>query len=163
VKYFILALILISFIAGCKTESDCLNLSGNTGLIISEHDMGKCYSYLEGNKYLIKDSTSYKNLSLDAVDSIQTALSCDANPDLPSLDFDTYYLLGAKTESTGCIVTYNRDIGYDNTTNVLHYKIDVYQCGDCGDLRYNMNWVIIRKLNNIDSVNVSINYIKESN
>lgn len=162
-KYFIIIIVLGSLFISCKKEKNCQNLSFNTGLIVSELDMGKCYSFMTGDKYLIKDSIEYNNLSLYTIDSIQTALSCDEDPDKPGIDFDKYYLVGAKTEARGCIVTYGRDITYNSSAKVLDYKIDVYQCGNCTDLRYNMNWVIIDKDAEIDNLSVSIEYIKESN
>ncbi|PLX21455.1 MAG: hypothetical protein C0599_07925 [Salinivirgaceae bacterium] len=128
--------------------------------------MKECYSVMAEDSYLITDSIAYAQLPSSTYDSIQADLGCSDNPSRPPIDFDQYYLVGAKTLAKGCIVTYSRDINYLSSSNSLQYKIDVHQCGDCGDKRYNMNWVLIQNtetINPIDSLIVHINYYIESN
>ena len=143
---------------GCSQEKDCLDHSGNSGLIINEVFMGECYSYLVDGNYLIKDTVAYKKLPDYTNDSIQQELGCSSNPSRPDLDFNEIMLLGTRTSAVGCIVSYERNVTYDSVNNVLFYTIDVHSCGDCGLLRYNMNWVTIPNKPEVDSLNVSVKY-----
>jgi hypothetical protein len=163
VKYILAILSIVIITVSCKKEKDCLNYSSNTGLIITEQDMGKCYGAMQEDSYLIKDTTEYKELSTSIIESIQAELGCGDDPARDTIDFDKYYLIGAKTLAKGCIVTYSRDISFIEESKLLQYDIDVHQCGDCTDERYNMNWVLINKIDEIDTLNVSINYYIESN
>lgn len=170
-KYLLLILGITILFVGCKEEKNCLSFSSNTGLIAKEQNMTKCYSVMVNDKYLITDTTEYKKLPSSTIDSIQLDLGCASNPDRPDIDFNTYFLVGAKTLAKGCIVTYSRDISFNETSHILQYNIDVHQCGDCNEERYNMNWVLIQNddvsdslnVSIIDSLNVNINYYIESN
>ncbi len=155
---YIYIILFILFIAGCSEEKDCLDYSGNSGLIIEEIAMGECYSYLVDGNYLIKDTVAYKRLPSFTDDSIQVELGCAGNPSRPDLDFDEIMLLGTRTSVEGCIVSYMRNVTYDSTEHVLYYTIDVHSCGDCGLLRHNMNWVSVPSIEEADSLNVSIKY-----
>lgn len=120
--------------------------------------MGECYSYLADGNYLIKDTVAYKKLPAFTDDSIQAELGCPANPSRPPLDFDEMMLLGTRTEAVGCIVSYERNVTYDSLEKVIYYSIDVHSCGGCELLRYNMNWVAVKSIDEADSLNVSIKY-----
>lgn len=157
VKYLIYILALLLFI-GCEEEKDCLEYSENSGLIIREASMGKCYSVLDTSKIFINDTVAYKQLAQLAIDSIQQSLGCAPSPSRPELDFDSLTLLGAKTVAEGCIVSYNRNVTYNNHDNSISYTLDVHQCGECNEKRISMNWVVIDKIDTISNLKVAIKY-----
>jgi hypothetical protein len=163
VKYFLLIISVWILLAGCNKETDCLDFSSNTGLIVREVNMGECYSVMIDESYIIKDSISYVQLPSSTYESIQEDLGCSDNPPRPTINFNSYDLVGAKTFAKGCIVTYSRDISFDSITNTLSYVIDVHQCGNCGKERYNMNWVLIPKRDTVENLIVDINYYIETN
>ena len=164
-KHLIIISTIILALIGCKEEDNCLDYSSNSGLIIMEQNMGECYSIMSEDEYLITCDSAYKKLPETTYDSIQETLGCGGNPDRPTINFDDYYLLGAKTIAQGCLVTYDRDVQYDSITKELEYTVNVHQCGNCADRRYHMNWVLIKHdtiFQNI-SYKVQINYYIESN
>lgn len=151
-------ILLFFLIVSCNEEKDCLEYGGNSGLIEYEVDMGKCYSFLDTPYILIADTNAYKKLPQYTNDSIQQSLGCAPSPSRPDLNFDSIMLVGAKTEATGCIVTYERDIEFNSNNKIITYKIDVHQCGACNETRFSMNWVAIEKIEDTEDLEVMIDY-----
>lgn len=140
---FVFILILLLTLKACNKEKDCVEYESNSGLIERTIEMGKCYSYLSGSPYFIKDTIAYQELPDDAIDSIQQLIGCSGNPARPEIDFDKHALLGVRTFAKGCIVSYDRFVKKDSINQQLLYKVDVHSCGNCNEQRYNMNWVLI--------------------
>jgi len=154
---YILAVVFV-LITSCKEEKDCLDYGGNSGLILYEVEMGKCYSVLDTSKIIVNDTVLYKKLPQFTIDSVQQTLGCAPSPSRPQLNFDTITLLGAKTEAKGCIVTYERKVSYSDTDNNITYTIDIHECGECNENRISMNWVAIKKQKNINNLQVLVRY-----
>ncbi len=157
-KYILFAAILVFIAQACKEEKDCLDYNGNSGAIIDDFNMTECFSSLAISHILIRDTIEFKQLAGFTNDSLLIELGCSTNPALPEFDFDTYSLVGARTRAKGCIVGYRKNISIDQAKNIVQYTIEVHQCGNCNNLRQNMNWVKIEKVGQNDSLVIDISY-----
>jgi len=156
-KYIFLTGIVSTVIfAGCRQEQDCLDYSILRGDIVREIDLGECYGIMNEGSILISDTIKYKQLSTLADTALTSQMGCGTNPPLPTIDFDTYSLAGVLTSGTGCIVSYEREVTIDTIQKIVKYNIGVHQCGNCNDKRYNMNWVLIHKVDSTYSMQSTI-------
>lgn len=158
-SYFGLFLLAIILLTSCKEEKNCLDYAANNGAIIREIDLGQCYGLLKKEFILIKDATKYNNLVGQVDDSLLVNLGCATQPPLPNIDFEEFSLIGAHTTGEGCIVSYQRNVTIDTINQIINYNIIVHQCGSCTDIRHNMNWVLIKKVNSKTNIQVNISHL----
>lgn len=153
-SYYLFFITSISAIilGACNQENDCLDYSSNKGDIIREIDLGECYGILTEPYVLVTDTISYKKLATITNDSVISQMGCGATPALPDIDFETHSLAGVLTSGIGCVVTYEREVSIDTLKKTVDYIIKVHECGNCNDKRFNMNWVLIHKVDSTYSL-----------
>ena len=140
-------IITLFVVFSCDKKDTCLDKEVNTGIILSDYDMGKCFYFLDSSSYVINNLKEYQYL----VDQIDSAFIANIMPDcamyeLYSIDFSDFTLLAQYAEGRGCSTAFQRDVEDDTENKQYVYKIIIYECGDCDRTEISMNWVKVPKL-----------------
>lgn len=133
ITLILLLAIVLPFIA-CSKLSKCKGESTNAGIIIRNTALTEplCSTKVDTTEFVIGDRASFFQIY-------------DSTCSLPAVDFATESILGLYAEG-GCDVSFAREVSRIDSEKRYHYKITVYQCGNCKSLTYSHNLVAVPKL-----------------
>ena len=151
-------IVLIFFVIfSCKKKDTCLDKEVNTGIILSDYDMGRCFYFLDSSSYVINNTKEYQYLVSQIDSTFITNIMPDCgNYELYSIDFTNFTLLAQYADGRGCSTAFQRDVQNDVVNEQYVYKITIYECGDCDITEVSMNWVKVPKLPDNYSVKFEI-------
>ncbi len=146
----IVAIVLALMFFSCKTEVPCKDYEANSGAIISNVDLGKCFVIMNDTTYVVRTRTQLHALQQDInVDYKETyGVLCDtlSMDKLVEIDFSQESILGFYTEANGCSVSFGKKLTFDHRNLKAFFEITVYECGNCEMIRSDMNWVKTEKI-----------------
>lgn len=131
---FLIIVFIIGLITTCSKSPKCWGDDINEGIINSSIriDCEPINNQLQ--QYIIMNDSTYKNSFIS---------TCT----LPSIDFNTYSLLGLYADGA-CEIKFIRTVSQLENENKYHYKVIVKSCGACKKLGMSYNWVTVPKLPN---------------
>lgn len=135
-KLLLLSLIMCGLFYSCSKGPKCWGDNKNNGIIESSIQID-CDPAFEQN-FIIENDSTYQQVFTH---SLSGQLKCS----LPSIDFNTYTLLG-QFATGGCKVKYIREVSENDGEKNYHYKVTVKSCGACMKELYSHNWVTVPKL-----------------
>ncbi len=127
-------LLVAMLVGGCSKAPRCAGNDENAGIIFSSIQIG-CEPTTLLENYVIASDSAYQQTFTDGI--------CN----LPTIDFNTYTLLGARA-SGQCEIKVLREVTSVEARREYAYKITVKSCGLCKKLAYTDNWVLVPKLPN---------------
>ena len=135
---FFLFLLGIFTLSACNKEEICSEQQDENTCMIESSLSVTCFFNMQDDKLIIRTAAEYSALtdSLAAIDN-----SCT----FPTVDFDSYSIVGLKTFGSGCSRTYLRSFSESGNDEYL-YKVTVRECGMCEPLETTNNLVIVPKL-----------------
>jgi hypothetical protein len=134
---FLIIFLVSGLLYSCSKSPKCWGNNKNKGIIESSIRI-TCEPATNQQNFIIEGDSTYQQVFTS---SINLELNCP----LPSIDFNTYTLLGLYATG-GCEVKYIRDVSQNDSEQKYHYKVTVKSCGACKREIYSHNWVSVPKL-----------------
>jgi len=149
-KILVTLITIIAITTSCKKDY-------REELLCNFFELGTCFSTLslEDSEVIISDNVSY----IEFQDSIKRYFFsyCDTTF-LPEIDFTKYFFIGAYSAQSGCNVSYNRQVFYNNELNLYEYEIRATAEGACNLLINSFNCAVVPRHSENFEVKFKISY-----
>lgn len=132
-----MSIFLLASFLSCSKSPKCWGNNKNKGIIESSIQID-CDPNTEQENFIINNDSTFQQ-------TFRNITTGQSNCTLPSIDFNTYTLLGLYATG-GCEVKYIREVSRNDSEKNYHYKITVKSCGTCKKEVYSHNWVTAPKL-----------------
>jgi len=137
IHFFLLIFLISGIYYSCSKSPKCWGNNKNKGIIESSIQID-CEAATDLENFIIEDDSTYQQVFSN---SVNYQLNCT----LPSIDFNTYTLLGLYATGA-CEVKCIREVSQNDNEQKYHYKVTVKSCGACLKEVYSHNWITVPKL-----------------
>lgn len=160
ISYKLQIFFILIIIASCTNDPKCELNTGASGSIISEIDLGECFDKLIQDTIIISD-TNYIDTLYTLIDSAYNSnIGSDCDPEIDTIDFNNYSILGLYAEGIGCNVNFYKEFIINTIDKTYNYNIKVEECGDCSYTEFSMNWILVDKIDSTYTINYSIEILE---
>jgi hypothetical protein len=139
--FIVIGLIILS---GCK-KKDLEDITDD--VIFPSILRNPCFDVMakpDNEELIFRDQESFEAFT-DSIRIYPFNLNCDTVTP-PTIDFDSYILVGKQTSGGGCSVNYERKVYSDESNRQVIYEIKVRYKGLCDMLITSMNWALIPRV-----------------
>ncbi len=143
-RILLFSIVLIMICLGCEKKCKESSHSG-TGEIIANALIKEPFSEI------VRDDNIYV-IQADSQNVFDLEVSFDGGSTYDSINFQEYTLLGRYAAGQGCDVYFDRNVTKNEEGKKTYYNIKIYQCGSCKMLAKSMNWVLVPKISETDTV-----------